>query len=827
MSSLSMGINASLKMVALTIFSLSVFANAEDSITAQKAIYLDASQTVEKRADALLSVMTLDEKIAQMTAIWSDRQRLENDNGEFIAKEAGDILGNGIGHVARPSENKNPVGPNKAPLATVKFTNDLQRWTIENTRLGIPAIFHEEALHGHAAQGATSFPQAIALASTFSPELIEKTYSIAAAEVRKRGGHHALTPILDVARDPRWGRFEETWGEDPYLVATLGVAAVKGFQGPKSDKIPSNKVAATLKHLTGHGEPSGGLNIAPTPVGERTLHDVFLFPFEAAVREAGVRSIMPSYNEIDGIPSHANKGILTDVLRKKWGFDGTVVSDYFAIDELIGRHHLTDNKAAAALLALNAGVDIEMPNPDTYKTLATSVKSGKIDVALIDRAVKRILQEKFRLGLFENPYTSTEGVEEFIGNAEHVAFSQQVAEQAVILLQNKKQLLPLDKNAIRSIAVIGPHVHETLLGGYSDVPRETISVLQGIQNYVGDSIKVNYAQGTLITRDDWPVDDDSKAGNSRSKQRWHTDKVELATEEDTKGLFKAAVRAAKKSDVAILVIGENEGVSREAWGDNHLGDRTDLNLIGNQQALAEAIIATGTPTIVVLQNGRPLAIEALANKADTLIEAWYLGQNTGSALANIIFGEVSPGGKLPATIPRSVGQLPVYYNHKPSAKRGYAFDETTPLFPFGYGLSYSTFAFSDLKIDASKATAGGEVFASITIKNTGKHTASEVAQVYIRDLTASITRPVKELKAYQRVELQPGQSAKIQFVIPVNLLGFHDHNLNYVIEPGAMQLMIGSSSADIHAEGEFTINGKRADVSANKAFSSNSKVTYL
>lgn len=817
---------STLAVIALA-FSAIPYANAQSSLQDKKAIYLDANQTVEARADALLSVMTLEEKVAQMTAVWEARQRLENDQGEFVAKEAPEILGNGIGHVARPSENKSPGSPNKTPLATVRFTNDIQRWLIENTRLGIPAIFHEEALHGHAAQGATSFPQAIALASTFSPELIEKTYSIAAAEVRKRGGNHALTPILDVARDPRWGRFEETWGEDPYLVATLGMAAVKGFQGPKGDKIPSDKVAATLKHLTGHGEPSGGLNIAPTPVGERTLRDVFLFPFEAAVREAGVRSIMPSYNEIDGIPSHANKGILTDVLRNEWGFEGTVVSDYFAIDELIGRHHLTDNKATAAQLALNAGVDIEMPNPDTYTTLAASVKNGNIDIALVDRAVKRILQEKFRLGLFENPYTPTDGVEAFIGNAEHVAFSQHVAEQAVILLQNKTQLLPLDKNAIKSIAVIGPHVHETLLGGYSDVPSETVSVLEGIQHYVGDKVKVNYAQGTLITRDDWPVDPDSKAGNSRSRQRWHTDVVELATDKDTKGLFKAAVRAAKKSDVAVVVIGENEGVSREAWGDNHLGDRTRLDLVGNQQALAEAIIATGTPTIIVLQNGRPLAIEALANKADTLIEAWYLGQNTGHALANILFGEVSPGGKLPATVPRTVGQLPVYYNYKPSAKRGYAFDQTTPLFPFGYGLSYSTFTFSDLSIDASHAKANGEVLASITVKNTGKRAASEVAQVYIRDLTASITRPVKELKAYKRVTLEPGQSAKIQFTIPVNLLGFHDHDLNYVVEPGPMKLMVGSSSADIHAEGEFAIKGKRADVSRNKAFSSYSKVTYL
>lgn len=790
-------------------------------------VYRDPSQSIAKRVNDLLQRMTLEEKVAQMQTIWHQRQALESDSGEFVAANAQAILGEGIGQIARPSENKDQASTNKTPDQTVRFVNDAQHWLMENTRLGIPAIFHEEALHGHAARDATSFPQAIALASTFNPELVRALSAIAAAEVRARGGTQALTPVLDVARDPRWGRFEETMGEDPYLVAALGVASVEGLQGAIKGVIPADKVIATLKHMAGHGEPSGGLNTAPTPVGERALREVFLFPFEAAVKVAGARSVMASYNEIDGVPSHANGEMLRDILRGEWGFDGVLVSDYYAIDELITRHHLTDSKAEAARIALEAGVDLEMPNPDAYQKLPELVKAEKIDAALIDQAVGRILHEKFLLGLFDAPYVETARASKLIGNAKHVALAQQAAEQAITLLKNKDNLLPLDLGRLDSIALIGPHVHETLLGGYSDVPHSTVSVLQGVTDYVGDRARVSYAQGTLITRDNWPVDYDSAAANTRSKQRWNINEVELAAPEDTQGMIEEAVQAAQKSSVAIVVVGENEAVCREAWNDKHLGDSASLKLVGEQQALVDAVLATGTPTVVVLQNGRPLAISEIAERAPAIIEAWYLGQNTGAALARMLFGDVNPSGKLPVSIPRSVGHIPAYYNHKPAAKRGYAFAETEALYPFGHGLSYTDFAYDELAVDDGNATAGGDVRISFTLTNSGKVAGTETVQLYVRDQSASVTRPVKELKGFQRVSLSPGQRARVSFTLPINLLGFYDARMRYVVEPGAMGVMLGSSSVDIRLQSQFDIGGKTTDVGAAKAFLSTAAVTPL
>lgn len=816
------------KMIwSLLLIVISSITSLSASADSTMPLYKDSNADINARVKDLLGRMTLEEKVAQLQTVWAQRQELETEQGEFIDTKAKAILGMGIGQVARPAENKDQISPNKTPLQTAKFVNAVQQWLVNETRLGIPAIFHDEALHGHAARDATSFPQAIAMASTFNPAMIEQMYSIAAAEIRRRGGTQALTPILDVARDPRWGRIEETMGEDPYLVAALGVAGIQGFQGRTKGEIPSDKVIATLKHLTGHGEPKGGLNIAPTPVGERTLKEVFLFPFEAAVKVAGARSVMASYNEIDGLPSHANREILRDILRDEWGFDGVLVSDYFAINELITRHNMTDTKKSAAKIALEAGVDLEMPDGDTFALLPELVANKNIDTGLIDEAVARILHEKFLLGLFENPYVELEGLEEFIGNPAHVAISQQAAEQAITLLKNDNHTLPFDLKSIDSIAVIGPHVHETLLGGYSDVPASTISVLDGIKNYVGDKVTVRYAQGTLINVETWQPNFDSVAANTRSKERWNTDEVILATSKDTKGMIKEAVKAAKKSDVAVVVVGENEAVSREAWADAHLGDRTSLQLLGEQQALVEAILATGTPTVVVLQNGRPLAVSKIAKDADALIEAWYLGQNTGAALARVIFGDVNPSGKLPVSIPRSVGHIPAYYNHKPSAKRGYAFAETSALFPFGHGLSYTDFEYSDLKINSQNAMADGTVELTLTVKNTGKVEGTEVVQLYIRDSVAQLTRPVKELKGFTRVELLPGQSKRISFSLPINLLGYYDLQKRYVVEPGEIQVMLGSSSSDIRLEGKFDIKGKLKDVTANKAFLSSSSEQTL
>lgn len=793
----------------------------------ESPIYRDASQPIDKRVRDLLQRMTLEEKVAQLQTILEGRKKLESEEGTFVPDQAEAVLRLGIGQVARPTENKQPTSPNKTPAQTAAFVNAIQAWLVNNTRLGIPAIFHEEALHGHAARHGTSFPQAIAMASTFNPELVREMYSIAAAEIRRVGATQALTPILDVARDPRWGRIEETMGEDPYLVAALGVAGVQGFQGTQHDHIPADKVIATLKHLAGHGEPSGGQNTAPAAIGERTLREIFLFPFEAAIKLAGARSVMASYNEIDGIPSHANSKMLRGILRGEWGFNGVLVSDYFALSELITYHRMSDSKSAAARIALEAGVDLDMPNGDAYGELTAMVRSGQMGISMIDEAVARILHEKFFLGLFEDPYVSEDGVAEFVGNAEHSAASLRAAEQAITLLKNEHDTLPLNVKKLNSIAVIGPHVHETLLGGYSDVPRETISVLQGIKDYVGDRVQVNYAQGTLITVESAQAGADSISANTRSKERWIADEVQLATPADTKGMIDEAVKAAQNSDVAVVVVGENEAVSREGWSMDHLGDRSELTLLGEQQALVDAVIATGTPTVVVLQNGRPLAIGNIVAKAPAIIEAWYLGQNTGTALARVLFGNVNPSGKLPVSIPRSVGHIPAYYNHKPSAKRGYAFSDTSALFPFGHGLSYTRFDYHDVKIDSRDAHAHGQVKIHFTVTNTGQVAGTETVQLYIHDKVASVTRPVKELKGFERVTLAPGKRAQVHFVLPINLLGFYDARMRYIVEPGTIDVMIGSSSADIRLQDHFVITGNTTDVSQDKAFLSTAQVTPL
>ena len=785
---------------------------------AKEPIYKDAKQPIDKRVNDLLKRMTLEEKVAQLQSVWQPRQELETDAGEFNPEKAKEILSNGVGHLVRPSENKAIKTPNKTPTQTVLFNNALQKWLIDNTRLGIPALFHDEALHGHAGLYSTSFPQAIALGSSWDAELLYEVNRVIAEETRIRGVHQVLSPIMDVARDPRWGRIEETMGEDPYLIAELGVAQVKGLQGEDGNKIPADRVIATLKHLAGHGEPSGGLNIGPTPVGERGLKEIFLPPFEAAVRVGGVRSVMASYNEVDGIPSHSNVELLDTILRKEWGFNGTIVSDYFAIEELMGRHHLTDSIGGAAELALRAGVDVETPNVNAYGQLARLVKEKKISEKLIDQSVARVLHDKFMMGVFEHPYVKVEGVDEFVGNAEHRKLAELAAEKSMVLLKNEKQLLPLNKSAIKSIAVIGPHVDETLLGGYSDVPKQTVSVLQGIKNYLGDSAVVYHEKGTILTKTHWQPFADSIAANSYSKERWHTDEVVFPTAADTKGMIEKAVAAAKKSDVALVVVGDNEATSREAWAESHLGDRTSLDLLGEQQALVDAVLATGKPTIVLLIGGRPLAITKISQTAPAILQGWYLGQETGTAVARILFGDVNPGGKLPVSVARSVGQLPVYYNHKPTAKRGYAFDTTEPLYPFGFGLSYTQFAYSDLQLSKKEISANETLDITMMVTNTGKRAGDEVVQLYVNDPVASVTQPVKSLRGFKRVSLNPGESKKVTFTLSANQLAFYDRQMNYVVEPGQIKLMLGSSSADIRLQGQFDIKGKTTDVSQSKVY---------
>jgi len=762
--------------VAISII-LIIFPRADMRSQTAMPEYKNPRLSVERRVADLLGRMTMEEKVAQLTGLWQQRPQAKpqtdflSSRGAFSPEKARTVLANGIGQIARQRER---MGPREGAL----FANAVQKWLIENTRLGIPAIFHDEILHGHMAQGSTSFPQPIALASSWDPDFISKVFTAAALETRARGSHQVLGPNLDVAREPRWGRTEETYGEDPYLVSRMAVAIIKALQG-SGPGVDGDHIIATAKHFAAHGQPEGGTNIAPANYSERVLREFFLPSFEAAVKEAGVISVMASYNEIDGVPSHANKWLLEKVLRQEWGFQGNVVSDYYAIPQLQDLHHVAGDKATAAKLAIEAGVDIELPDPDCYPTLVQLVKDGKISEATIDRAVARNLRNKFLLGLFENPYVDPDLTVRVTNSQAHRDLAAEAARRSIILLKNENNLLPLDRNALKSIAVIGPNADRVHLGGYSDNPGRGISVLQGISDKVSSKIKVTYAAGCKITKE---------GGN------WWADTSHLSDPAEDNKLIAQAVEMAKAADLAVLVLGGNEDTNKEGWADDHLGDRDSLDLVGRQNDLVKAVLETGKPTVVLLINSGPLSINYIAERVPAILEGFYLGQETGVAVADVLFGDYNPAGKLPVTFPRSVGQLPSYYNRKPTARRGYLFTSKEPLFPFGYGLSYTSFEYSNLKLSAAKIGPPGKTKLSVTVTNTGKRAGDEIVQLYIHDLVSSVTRPVIELKDFRRISLAPGESKTVEFVITPDKLSFFDLSMNRTVEPGWFDIMVGPSS---------------------------------
>jgi beta-glucosidase len=739
--------------------------------------YKNPRLSVEQRVADLLSRMTLEEKIAQMTCLWVNRPQknaqtdFASDRGDFSPEKAAQVMKYGIGQIARQREQK---GPRDGAV----FANAVQKWLAENTRLGIPAIFHDEILHGHMARGSTSFPQPIALASTWDPEFIEKVFTAGALETRARGSQQVLGPNLDLARDPRWGRTEETYGEDPYLVSRIAVAIARALQGT-GPTINGDHVIATAKHFAAHGQPEGGTNIAPANYSERVLREFFLPSFKAAVTEGGIMSVMASYNEIDGVPSHANSWLLEKVLRQEWGFKGSVVSDYYGIPQLQDLHHVANDKEEAARLALAAGVDIELPDPDCFPSLLKLVQEGKVSEALIDKAVARNLRAKFLLGLFENPYVDPDRAVRVTNSSEHRELAAEAARRSIVLLKNENNLLPLDRSKLRSIAVIGPNADRVHLGGYSDDPGRGVSVRQGIADKVGTRIKVTYAQGCKITQE---------GGD------WFADASHLNTPADDEKLIAQAVEVARAADVALLVLGGNEDTNKEAWANNHLGDRDSLDLVGRQNDLVKAVLETGKPAIVMLINSGPLSINYIAEKAPAILEGFYLGQETGVGVADVLFGDVNPAGKLAVTFPRSVGQLPAYYNRKPTARRGYLFTSKEPLFPFGYGLSYTTFDYSNLQIQPAQIRPKDQTKVSVTVSNTGKRAGDEIVQLYIRDLVSSVTRPVMELKDFKRISLAPGESKVVEFTITPDKLSFLNLKMETVVEPGWFDIMVGTSS---------------------------------
>ncbi|MGA9071558.1 MAG: glycoside hydrolase family 3 N-terminal domain-containing protein [Terracidiphilus sp.] len=745
--------------------------------------YKNAKLAPAARVQDLLKRMTVQEKAEQMRCVWLEKaQKLVDDKGNFDLAKAKAAFkgGRGIGQVGRPSD----AGGGRNAREMAVLTNQIQKFFLENTRLGIPVVFHEECLHGHAAPAGTSFSQPIGLGATFNPELVERLFTMTAEEARVRGTHQALTPVVDVAREPRWGRVEETYGEDPFLVSRLGIASVRGFQGDKKFR-DKKHVIATLKHFVGHAEPESGQNCAPANVSLRVLRETFLFTFKEVLKHAGAISIMPSYNEVDGVPSHANQWLLRDVLRKEWGFKGYLVSDYYAIWELNYRpdthgHFLAEDKKKACALAVKAGVNIELPDPDCYLHLEELVKKGVLKEKELDELVAPMLYWKFVMGLFDDPYVDPEIAAQVVGSDANRELALEAAHETITLLKNEGNVLPLNPKKLKSIAVIGPNANRGLLGGYSGVPEHNVTVLDGIKQKVGNKVEVLYSEGCKIT-----------VGGS-----WNIDPVVASDPEEDRKQIAEAVEVAKNADVIVLAIGGNEQTSREAWARNHMGDRTSLDLIGRQNELVEAMVALGKPVVALVFNGRPLSITDLSKSVPAIFECWYMGQETGRAVADTLFGDVNPGGKLPITIPRSVGHLPSFYNYKPSARRGYLFDDTTPLYPFGFGLSYTSFSFENARLAKKKIGVKGATKLLVDVKNTGKRAGSEVVQMYIRDCFSSVTRPVKELKGFKKVWLEPGESTTVSIDITPDLLAFYDINMKYVVEPGDFEIQVGSSSQD-------------------------------
>ncbi len=747
----------------------------------QQAAYKNKSIPTTERVADLLNRMKLEEKIAQMLCIWQQKKSLLFDShGRFNIANLKLHFKHGLGQIARLSDSNNGLGA----IEMAEAANEIQKFFIEETRLGIPVIIHEECLHGLVAKDATSYPQPIGLASTFNPELIEEIYAAISEDTRSRGAHQALSPVLDVARDARWGRVEETFGEDPYLIAQLSIAAVRGLQGDQTFN-NNKRVMATLKHFAAHGQPESGTNCAPVNVSERLLRDIFLYPFREVVQKVKPASVMASYNEIDGVPSHANRWLLRDILRDEWRFEGFVVSDYFAITELFHRkeslgHAVAKDKDEAALLAVRAGVNIELPDIDCNSGLVRMVNEGIVDESLIDELVSEMLRYKFSLGLFDEPYVDPHQTQNAVRLEKERGIALHAAHETITLLKNENDLLPLDLKKGSTLAVIGPNADRVLLGGYSGKPKYYTTVLQGIKAKAGDQFNILYSEGCKNT-----------IGGS-----WDEDMVTLPDPEENKHSIKQAVATAGKADIVILVVGDNEQTSREAWSRVHLGDRASLELFGMQNELVTAIVVTGKPVIVVLFNGRPNAINYIQEKVPAILECWYLGQENGHAVADVLFGDFNPSGKLPISIPRSAGHIPCFYNHKPSALRGYLFDKHTPLYPFGYGLSYTEFRLDNIRLEKSTIMSTETTKVSVDVKNTGRRGGHETVQMYIRDLYSSVTRPVKELRGFKKLYLEPGEEQTVAFIIAPEHLAFTDINMEYIVEPGDFEIMVGNSSLD-------------------------------
>lgn len=776
--SAGVGAAAVLPMVATT--SAAPIALADSA----SPLYKDPTLAIDQRVSDLLSRMTLEEKATQLITLWSTKSDIMAPGSmEFSSIRATAAYPASFGHVARPSDRRGaPPDPDRRARSTdetIRFINAVQHWAVNETRLGIPVLFHEEALHGFMAPGATMFPQAIAMAGTFDPELVRQVHVVIAREMRAHGSQLALTPVVDIVRDPRWGRIEETFGEDPHLCAEMGVAAVLGLQG-QGRTLNRDQVFATLKHMTGHGQPQSGTNAAPATLPERELRESFFPPFREVVARTGISAVMPSYNEIDGIPAHNSKWLISDVLRGEWRFDGIVVSDYHAVEQAWTLHEVAGDLPDAALKAIAAGVDSETPEGKAYRRLPDLVHSGRLSEQIVDAACRRMLSLKFRAGLFENPFADVRAALEITGNADARALALRVAQRSICLLKNDGTL-PLTAGSHRRVAVIGPNAGIARLGGYSSIPQQTISLFDGVRTKLAGRAEVLFHQGVFITR---------------SEDRG-ADDVQLADPAKNRELIRDAVAVAENADVIILTIGDTEQTSREGYAKNHLGDRADLDLLGEQNALFDALHALGKPMVIAAINGRPPSYPHLVNKCAALLECWYPGQEGGTAIADAIFGDINPGAKLPVTVARSVDQIPIYYNARPVPRPSGKNAAPTPLFPFGFGLSYTTFSLSPPRLSSQRIAIGDSVTVDIDVRNIGTRSGDEVVQVYLRQQVASTVRPIKQLRGFERISLQPGEQRTVHIVLPAKAFSLWNSDMNEVIEPGLFDIMTGSNSLDL------------------------------
>jgi beta-glucosidase len=727
--------------------------------------YKNAKLPVEQRIADLLSRMTLREKIAQLDMFsgkdvygFKGHEATEY-NEEITAKMIGET---GIGSI----HDLYPV--------TADIANNIQKYAMEKTRLGIPVLFIEEGLHGYSGKGSTSFPIPLELSTAWDSSLVRQVGRAIATETRAHGVHMILGPVLCLPHDPRWGRTEETYGEDPYLDAANGVAMVKGLQGHKLSD--NNAVVAEPKHFAVHGIPEAGSNTAPVNIGEREARSTFLYVFEKAVKEGHAMGIMAAYSELDGIPCVDNKWLLTDVLRGEWGFKGFVLSDLGAIKMSFQNHAVAANASDALAQTFNAGLNMQFydfGHEDFIKAVTTAINNKTLSVQQLNKTVADILRVKFLLGLFDHPSTDAALLSEVFHTRAHQNLALKAAREGICLLKNDQSVLPINK--AKSIAVIGSLAESTYLGGYSNTEDKAISILDGIKQRAGSNVSVKYEPGYL-----------PDTTNHRTNA----------------GLQNRAVELVEKSDVAVIVLGEETNIVGEGK------DRAELDLSEQQLNLVKAIHATGKPVVAVLSNGRPVTINWVAKNIPAILETWFGGEDSGLAVADVLLGNVNPSGKLPITFPRSVGQIPFYYNHKPTSYHRYVDEQSTPLFAFGHGLSYTTFNYSDLHISPAIIPINGTAEVTVRIKNSGNAEGTEVAQLYVRDEVSSVTTPILALKGFNRINLKPGESGIIKFKIGPEHLSLWNRQMKRVVEPGMFKIMVGSASDDIRLNDSLKVVSK-------------------